>query len=261
MGSMINKKLNKINKNRFITQLSALIIVNLPFLQLHTICAPVFYCHSCPLSAFACPLGVLVNFSTLRIFPFVALAILGITGAIGGRLVCGWICPFGFIQDLLYKIKTKKINLSPKLYYIKYILLVVMVIAIPYFLPGKPYTFCNFCPSATLESRIPWALQEVTSGDAVNFGINIVILVGVLLLAVFASRSWCRIFCPLGAIFALFNRFSLFRFNLVYKKCNNCGICAAECPVDIHPVKDMNSAECIRCTNCTCSKHIKLGTK
>ncbi|MHB0997658.1 MAG: 4Fe-4S binding protein [Armatimonadota bacterium] len=261
MGSIIKKTSNSITKKRIFTQIAALIILNLPFLQMHTICAPVFYCHSCPLSAFACPLGVLVNFSTLKIFPFVTLGILGLAGTLGGRFVCGWLCPFGFMQDMLYKIRTKKISITPKLYYIKYAILAVMVLAIPFFLPGKPYTFCNFCPSGTLESTIPWAIKGVTSGDWVNFGIRIAVLLGVILFAVVASRSWCRVLCPLGAIFAFFNKFSLLRFKLLHEKCNGCGVCSKCCPTEIDPVKDMNTAECIRCMDCTATKHIKLGTK
>lgn len=261
MGSMIDR-LKKNTLKRRLTQSGVLVFLNIPFINLLFVSCPVFYCHGCPLASMACPLGVLVNFSTLHIFPFVTLGILGLVGVIGGRLVCGWLCPFGLIQDLLHKIPIKKIRLSPKLYYIKYVLLVGLVFAVPFFWPGQPYTFCHFCPSGTLEASIPWKfLGEDSQGGLPAFIMRISIAAFVLILAVVASRSWCRVLCPLGAIFAFFNRFSIFRFRLEHEKCNNCNVCANKCPVDIDPVGQMNTAECIKCLDCTCTKHIKLGTR
>lgn len=244
------------------TQILTLAFLNLPFVHLLGVCSPVFYCHGCPLASMACPIGVLVNFSTLRLIPFVTLGILGLVGTFGGRFVCGWLCPFGLIQDLLFKIRTKKISLWPKLYYTKYLILVGLVFAVPFFFPNKPYTFCHFCPSGTLEASIPWQfLGESSQGGLPAFIIRVSILLAVLLFAVVASRSWCRVLCPLGAIFSFFNRFSIFRFRLEFQKCNDCGVCGKKCPVDINPVTEMNTAECVRCMDCTCNHHIKLGTK
>jgi len=261
MGSIINR-IKRITIARRITQSATLLFLNLPFVHLLMVSCPVFYCHGCPLASMACPLGVLVNFSTLRIFPFVTLGILGLVGTIGGRLVCGWLCPFGLIQDLLHKIPSRKISLHPLLSYVKYPLLIGLVFAVPYFLPGKPITFCHFCPSGTLEASIPWQfLGQSSQGGWPAFIMRISILVGVVVFGIVASRSWCRVLCPLGAIFAFFNRFSIFRFRLTRHECKDCGVCASKCPVDIDPVKQMNTAECIRCMDCTCTEHIKLGMK
>lgn len=249
------------------TQLGALIFLNLgalnlPFTHLLGVCAPVFYCHGCPLATMACPIGVLVNFSTLRVFPFLALGILGLVGTIGGRLVCGWLCPFGMIQDLLYKIPTKKIKIPRAFNYAKYGILVGLVFAVPYFLPGQPYTFCHFCPSGTLEASIPWELRGVaSSGGSGAHAARLIILGAVLLLGVIATRSWCKTLCPLGAIFSFFNKFSIFRFRLATHECKGCGVCLKKCPVEIDPVADMNTAECIRCADCTTTDHIKLGMR
>jgi polyferredoxin len=262
MGSIIKEKLKRLSRLRLLTQFSTLLLLNFPFIHMQSVCAPVFYCHGCPLSAMACPIGVLVNFSTLRVFPLVTIGILGLVGTIGGRLVCGWLCPFGLLQDVLHKIPTPKISLPRALNYTKYLVLVGLVFAVPFFFPGKPYTFCHFCPSGTLEASIPWQIMGVGSGGGlwahlIRYGV----LAAVILLAVVTSRSWCRTLCPLGAIFSFFNRFSLYRFKLVTPKCNSCGVCARNCPVDIDPVKEMNTAECIRCMDCTHHKHIRLGTK
>lgn len=277
MGSIITRA-KRIKRARFITQISALILLNLQFLNIwlpnlqlagmRVMCAPVFFCHSCPWATFACPLGVLINFSALRIFPLITLAILGLVGTLGGRLVCGWVCPFGWLQDMLHKIPTKKFSIPAPLKYTKYVLLIVFVLGIPLFLPKNPYTFCYFCPSGTLESAIPWASMahwKVTpgmfNGFTAKFLLRIFVLAGTLGMVVFISRGFCRVFCPLGAIFGLFNKVSLFRFNLAHKKCNSCGGCAKVCPVEIDPVAEMNTAECIRCYDCTRTKHIKMGVK
>ena len=258
----IIKKSTRISRTRLITQAAALAVLSMPFLRLHSICAPVLYCHSCPLSAMACPLGVLVNFSTFRVFPFITIGILGLVGTVGGRLVCGWLCPFGLIQDLLYKIRTRKIGLPSALRYVKYAVLLGLVLAAPFFLPGRPYTFCDYCPAGTLESAIPWAIMGVNSGDWLNFSLRVAILAGVLLLAVAASRSWCRVLCPLGAVFSLFNKYSLFRLSAtVGEACRNCGVCREVCSVGIDPIKQVNSGECVRCLDCTTTGHIKIGIR
>lgn len=256
MGSIIKK----ISKTRLITQISFLVVLNIPSIGLRSICAPVLNCHSCPLAAMACPIGILVNFSTLRLIPFITIGILGFFGTLGGRLVCGWICPFGLLQDILHKIPTRKITLPRQLNFVKYVLLIGLVFAIPFFLPGQPYTYCNFCPAGTLESAIPWAFMGISTGSWWSFATRITILVGVLIFAIVASRSFCRVLCPLGALFALFNRFSLFRLRITTEACNGCGLCRKKCPVEIDPVKEINTAECIRCLECTTTDHLKLGT-
>lgn len=255
------KRARKYAKARFGTQLAALGVLLLPWMNLRGFCSPVFFCHSCPLATMACPLGVLVHFSTLRIVPFITLGILGLVGVIGGRFVCGWLCPFGMLQDWLHKIPGRKFALSHKFDYIKYGVLVVMVLAIPFFLPGKPFTFCHFCPSAMIESTVPWTLMGATTIFDARFYINVAITLGVLGLAMVVSRGFCRTLCPLGAIFGLFNKFSVFRFELTHHKCNGCGVCSKVCPTDIDPVEQMNTAECVRCLDCTGTKHIKIGVK
>jgi ferredoxin-type protein NapH len=268
----------RIRRFRNLVAISSLTLLNLQFLNvffpnlalsgLRCLSGPVFFCHSCPWATVACPIGVLVNFGTLRIFPFVTLGILGLIGTFGGRIVCGWICPFGWLQDLLHKIPTRKFQTPKSWRYTKYALLAITVIAIPYFFPHKPWTFCDYCPSGTLESMYPWAFvghwnveSGLFGGFTVRFFARTAVLLGVLILAVFVSRGFCRVFCPIGAIFGLFNRFSLFRYKLTYNKCNGCAACAKVCPVDIDPVKQMNDAECIRCYECTNTKHIKMGVE
>lgn len=281
MGSMITRA-KRLRIYRFIAQAVALVALNLRFLNiwlpnlaltgLQGVCAPGFYCHGCAWSTMACPLGAFVVYGRLGVFPFLALSTTALVGVLGGRFVCGWVCPFGWLQDMLFKIRTKKFKLPRQLNYVKYAVLVIFVFAIPYLFPHTRASFCDFCPSGFLETITPAALLDhfrpdpndpntYWGGLTIRFYIKLSITSAVLLLSVVVSRGFCRTLCPLGAIFGLFNKFSVFRYGLTFHKCNSCGACAKVCPVEIDPMKEMNDAECIRCYECTTTKHIKMGTK
>ena len=128
-------------------------------------CVPGLNCYSCPGAIASCPLGALQaslnNVPTA--VPLYLLGILLLFGALLGRAVCAFLCPFGLIQELLYKIPTKKLKKSAwtrRLTVIKYIVLVVMVIALPlYFLIVNGVVtpaFCKWlCPVGTLEGGVP----------------------------------------------------------------------------------------------------------
>lgn len=260
MGSMITRA-RKITLQRIGTQLLMLVFINLPFLNMRGVCAPVFYCHSCPLANMACPLGVLTNFSALGLFPFAAVGILAMVGVLGGRFVCGWLCPFGFLQDMLYKIRSRKLHLPHVTTYLKYVILIAFVIVMPFVFRRSDRSFCSLCPSGTLEAAIPYAIQNGKLSLAFFLRAKVLVLFGILAFAIVAERSFCRTLCPLGAIFSVFNRFSLFRFRLAFQKCPDCGVCEKACPVGIHPVQQMNHEECVRCFDCTANKHIRIGVK
>ena len=242
------------------TQFISLLAINSYFLpQLRSICVPAFNCYSCPAAIFSCPLGVLANFSALKLVPYSAIAILVLAGLIGGRLVCGWICPFGLIQDWLDKIRRRKIVFNPKFRFLKYGILMVFIFAIPFFFPG-PILFCRLCPVGTIESTIPWRLMGVVNTFTSGFYIRLGVLAVILMLVSFSSRGFCKYLCPLGVIFGFFNRFSLVRMKMK-DDCNECRLCAKKCPVDINPVGQRNNSECIRCGQCTHCNQIAFGIK
>ena len=118
---------------RIRSQIFSVFALNSYFLQVRTICAPGFNCYSCPAATFACPLGVIANFTSLRLVPYTAIAVIGIIALFSGRLICGWVCPFGFLQDALYKIPTKKVRFNRRLRFTKYAVLAIMILAIPFF--------------------------------------------------------------------------------------------------------------------------------
>ncbi len=76
------------------------------------------------------------------------------------------------------------------------------------------------------------------------------VLAAVLLAALFIHRPFCRYLCPLGAFYALFNRFSFFQLRLDREKCTGCGACAHVCPMAVEVPREPDSPECIRCGRC-----------
>ena len=101
------------------------------------LCAPGLNCYSCPGAVAACPLGALQNAvaASQSRAPAYMLGILLLYGLLLGRTVCGWLCPMGFIQELLHKLPTPKIEkgrLTRALSYLKYGLLFALVFLVPY---------------------------------------------------------------------------------------------------------------------------------
>jgi ferredoxin-type protein NapH len=223
-------------------------------LRLHNVCSPVFHCYSCPLAAFACPIGVLANFSALHVVPFIALGTLLMFGGVFGTFVCGWACPFGFLQDSIGKVPVRKITLPTWLSYGRYAVLAVLVIAIP-FVYGEAHAlfFCRACPAGALEGALPNVARTALAGEKVIWpsALKLAILALVLGAAVIKLRPWCSLFCPLGAVFGLFNRVSLFVLRFHREECDGCGACSKMCRYGVLPDKTVNNARCIRCLECT----------
>lgn len=223
-------------------------------LRLHGFCSPVFHCYSCPLATFACPIGVLSNFSALHVFPFVALGTLLVFAAIFGTFICGWACPFGFLQDLIGKAPTPKYRPPAWTSYFRYVVLVGLVLVVPYFFgEASPLFFCRLCPAGALESRLPITFQSAMAGGpmvwpgAIKAGL-VVVFIGS---ALFIWRPWCTLFCPLGAIFALFNRSSALFLRFHPDRCNDCNLCSKLCGHQSRPGSRVGDLQCVRCLDCT----------
>lgn len=222
-------------------------------------CVPGLNCYSCPGAIGACPLGSLQgSFSNNKSTIFYVFGILFLYAVIFGRMICGWMCPFGLIQELLYKIKTPKIKKSPvtrALSYFKYVILVFFVIIIPimYAFRDTPLpAFCKYiCPAGTLEGGIMLLSNKVNSGYFAMLGPiftwKFLLMISIIVLCIFTFRMFCRFICPLGAIYGFFNRFSLFGIKLDESKCTHCNLCVNHCKMDIKHVGDH---ECISCGEC-----------
>ena len=245
--------------------------------KLKNACVPGLNCYSCPGAVGACPIGSLQavigswNFK----FAYYVVGFLIFVGALFGRLVCGFLCPFGLIQDLLNKIPfSKKIRTfrgDKLLRKLKYVIFLVFVILLPLFLTdimgqGAPY-FCKLiCPAGTLEGGLPLVLLNKAMRGAIG-GLYIwknAILIVTIILAVIIYRPFCRYICPLGAFYSVFNKVSVYRYHVDKEKCVHCGKCAKACQMEVDPVEDANSLECIRCGRCrqACPVHaIQCGLR
>lgn len=226
-------------------------------------CAPGINCYSCPGAIGACPLGSLQNAlgTSSHGTIFYVIGILLLYALLLGRFICGFLCPFGLIQELLYKIKTpklKKNKVTRILSYLKYVILVYFVVIIPvlYLLysnnsvpvPG----FCKYiCPAGILEGAFGYLSHPSNAQDMAAlrslFTWKFCLTVSIILGSVFIFRLFCRFLCPLGALYGLFNHFSVFGIKLEKSKCTDCGLCVSKCKVDIRHVNDH---ECINCGEC-----------
>jgi ferredoxin-type protein NapH len=223
-------------------------------LRMHTVCSPVLHCYSCPLALFACPIGVLANFSALHLLPFVALGTLAAIGALFGSFVCGWACPFGFLQDLIGKVPTRKFQLPAWMGYSRYAVLLFLVLLIPYFFGDEhPLFFCRVCPAGALEAALPHAASTALAGSGIAWpSATKMIVLGVFLVAmIFTWRPWCTLFCPLGAIYSLCNRVSFLYLRFHPERCNDCDLCRRLCRYHSRSERRSDDADCIRCLDCT----------
>jgi polyferredoxin len=224
---------------------------------LKNVCVPGLNCYSCPGAVASCPLGALQNALAEGRFPFFVTGLLLLFGITLGRAVCGFLCPFGLIQELVYKIpspKLRKSALTRKLALGKYAFLALLVIGLPlvYFFVksyGAPF-FCEVvCPAGTLEAGLPLGVLHLSLREIIGglFFWKLSLLTGIVILSVFLFRFFCRFICPLGAIYGLFNRYALFGIQIDANACTRCGRCAKKCKMDTRIVND---AECIRCGEC-----------
>ena len=224
------------------------------------VCVPGLNCYSCPGAWGACPIGSLQAVFTRtadRVSLYVA-GLIGLFGVLMGRLVCGWLCPFGLVQELLYRIHSRKVRIGPtRLRYLKYAVLAVLVIALPILLRngagvGSPWYCKLVCPVGTLEAALPLLALDASLRSAAGwlFVWKLLVLAGTMLTSVFVYRPFCRFVCPLGAIYGLFNRFSWVQLSCDKGTCISCGRCARVCRMGVDPSRDPTSPECIRCGDC-----------
>lgn len=226
-------------------------------------CLPGLNCYSCPGALGSCPVGALqaVAGDKSTNLPLYAGGFLVALGAVSGRLVCGWLCPFGWFQELLHRIPLGRKNPTVPgdrlLRGLKYAVLAIFVLLLPMVLTnpigyGDPW-FCKvLCPSGTLMAGWPLALANEGLRGSLGglFAWKSLLLMAVIAASIPIGRPFCRYLCPLGAIYGLFNRISLYRHEWEGTLCRHCGDCRETCPMGIDPAKTPNSPECIRCGAC-----------
>lgn len=226
-------------------------------------CVPVLNCYSCPGALSSCPIGAMqaVVSGYKHNISFYILGTIMLFGVILGRFICGFLCPFGLFQDLLHKIPSPKLQIhrkiDNKLRYLKYIIAITTVIILPVIISnqfgmGSPH-FCKWiCPAGTLGGAIPLISKNEALRNSIGllFSWKMAVLILISTASIFISRPFCKYICPLGAFYAVFNKFSFYQLKIDPKKCTGCKACNKVCPMDIDVVKDLNSAECIKCGRC-----------
>ena len=258
------------NRIRFGIQLVAALVQNANFKGFFTgkiytggsksVCVPGLNCYSCPGAVGACPVGSLQNFLSSRTFkfPYYVVGLILFAGALLGRAICGFLCPFGFIQELIHKIPfpKKKTGAFPgdkQLRYLKYAILLIFVITLPIVYKLTP-AFCKYiCPAGTLEGGLPIVLihgSKLNLETGLLFGWKVFLLIVCLVACLFIYRPFCKYLCPLGAMYGCLNHVSLYRITIDPVSCTHCGACAHSCQMQVDPCTAPNSAECIRCGKC-----------
>ncbi len=228
--------------------------------EMKNICTPGLNCYSCPGAITSCPLGALQNAfaSSGKTAPYYMLGIILLYCVMFGRWICGWLCPFGLVQDLLHKIRTPKVKkgrITKVLSYFKYVLLVVFVVIFPliYVIRDLPLpAFCKYiCPEGTFGGALGLLINPANEGYFAMLGPlftwKFILMISFIVGAVFIYRVFCRFFCPLGALYGLFNKIAIFGIKLEKKACVDCGKCINVCKMDITTVGDK---ECIHCGDC-----------
>jgi ferredoxin len=224
---------------------------------------------------------------------FIPIAILGtlmLVGIFVGRAMCGWVCPIGFLQDIITKVRSK-LHLNSKeisqkshdrLTLAKYAILFLLLLlalsigisAIGHSEAGAIYqsqfselpliesgaTPCEACPAPIIGYFMPddfiahsiRGTFVLTTEAALRLFVFAAFFVG----AAVMGRFYCRYFCPSGAMISFFNKASMLSLFKDQGKCTKCNYCVTACPMRIQELKDedvdyeVRNRECIYCLEC-----------
>ncbi len=228
---------------------------------------------------FLYPLQAALESGELYQYQSIALSILffSILIVILGRTWCGWICPFGFVQDVLDWIRKKMgfgyirfpKKLREQLVSIKWIFLFLVLllplwIAFPFFASDVAREmrtpFCDWCPARYI--------MPVIAGDPIRMGINFETATSITMtvtgavisaLTIFGTlmkrRFFCA-YCPMVLLISFYRKISFFKLKKDINRCTRCEICYNVCPMEIEQVylerekEDVTFKECIMCLRC-----------
>lgn len=191
------------------------------------------------------------------------------------KMFCGWICPLGTFQEMMYKLshffglqKSQSLSVKQLRYVrpVKWLILAILVFILPLIagLGVAPHAmgdaFCQVCPSRVLTTLATGNLEQLTINtagvaDMVFSGIRALLFGTIVILALAMRQPFCRV-CPLLAFNALFQKLSPMRLvKKQHEKCEKCGVCTRACPMDIQEIwKESGSRafhdDCTLCGRC-----------
>lgn len=247
----------KIKNNRILIQLTILIVVIIAELSHNS---NIFH-YICPICGVSSIYQFFVS-STLWVVKLksllgITIGIVLIATILFGPILCGFICPFGTIQDLVAKLGNKMFkrkynhflpkNLEHKMKYIRYISL-VLTIAITSVSTGVIF----------LEKINPYHAFLGVFSKSISI-VGFFVLCIIILLSLFIHRPWCKYICPYGALLGIFNRFKVFRIVRNKSTCVGCKKCSNICPmgIDVHTNDEVRDLSCISCLECVSDKVCK----
>lgn len=285
--SNVKKTIFRIDTARKITQFCCFLVLNAIVFGLGPwpILLPIVQSPGVPQKTMSDAFSALQVMLYQRIFPWLPIASFLLTAVIFGRALCGWVCPFGFIQDLLRYVKKRHTRVSLRTHggmlKVKYgILAAVLFISVTLSISlalgvGKSYEsaigvfapapFNALSPADTLFAILPRMVLMVVYAPEVLivgiisdplFWVRLTIMIAIIVLAVYVPRSWCRYFCPIGALLAVLNRFTFLGLKRDPLRCTRagCRTCVDACPMMVRilelPWEKFTDSECIYCLKC-----------
>ena len=250
---------------------------------------PALDCLGVEWKAIGCAFGVLQNSIYTKYILWAVLASFLLIGVILGRAFCAWICPFGFVMDLVKMTRRKRSELSARTHEtlkdLKYaalfgtLLFTGVITGTLILSPALSWRyvqefgdillapFCVLCPAGTLFALVPRFLEKIApmlSPSYIGGGLGmqnlfpfltrIAILVILLVAVFYIPRFWCRYVCPVGALMGLINHFSYLGLKRDIVKCIKCRTCVEKCPMRV-PILDLpwekfTHPECTMCMEC-----------
>jgi len=218
-------------------------------------------CQACELAWLGCPVGMLQRYVIDSRIPFYIYGVIIGFGAALGRAICGWICPFGLIQDLLDKVSIHRYTPPNWMRGIKFAFLIGVVLMA---MTTGTIFWCRYLCFGALLGVIPyWLTWQTVSAFWLVYHIG-VFSAYVAFSYMTHGRAWCRYFCPLGAMLAIVNPIALVQRRYNKSSCISCGKCKSICPMGIEPTKnDLKSKiDCIKCGKCVreCPKNSLIVT-
>jgi polyferredoxin len=184
----------------------------------------------CPISAVQ---NVILKISTGYLLLFLVPTV---TALFAGRLFCGYVCPFGALQELLH-VKRLRLRIPERwmrvLRFLPYAILVYLVARV--LATGV----------LTWDGATPFKAFFTLGGTPLTLGISALFV----LLSVFVFRPFCRLFCPLGAWLSLVSRVSPFHIR-AGSDCVSCGKCDAVCSCGAIDKGRTSRGDCLLCGEC-----------